>query len=292
MESLVLPAIKGFEFKPTGCLLNQVIDFTMPMGIAYERSCEFYKDFHIHDRLMLVFPRGACVMEVRTKNPKQTFKIDNESFLIVPKNLIHDDEGKSSIYDTLALYPNKDQVEWAASNIGMKPSELNGFFRVCKKIGRTVWLKQLILEYFTLRVITKNPNPMSLQFFETEVLKEILKIYFNKREKGNATLTFDDAGIASRAIQYIESNLFAPMDLKDLARYSGASISTLTRKFTKETGTTPYSYLKNRRLDEAMGLLKQKTYSVSQVALLVGYENFGAFTDAFKQKFRKLPSKV
>ncbi len=56
---------KGFEIPPQGCLLEQVIDLSLETGIAYERSCRFYKDFHVHDRLMLAFPRGACVMEVR-----------------------------------------------------------------------------------------------------------------------------------------------------------------------------------------------------------------------------------
>jgi AraC-like DNA-binding protein len=291
VESLVLPSIRGFDFKPLGCLLNQVIDFATQMGLAYERSCEFYKDFHTHDRLMLVFPRGACVMEVRTKNPKQTFKIDSDTFLIVPKDLIHDDEGKSAIYDTLALYPDKRQLDWAAEEVGIKSADLNNFLRFCKKQTSTPWLKQLILEYFTHRILTKDPNPLSLQFFENEILKEILKICFNKKQQ-IANLTGDDSSVASRAIQYIEANLFAPMDLKDLATYCGASISTLTRYFSKETGTTPFAYIKRRRLDEAMKLLKQKKHSVGQVALLVGYENFGAFTDAFKQRFHKPPSKV
>src|SRR5438552_2025409 len=36
------------------------------MGIAYERSVGFHKDFHAHDRPMILLPRGACVITVRT----------------------------------------------------------------------------------------------------------------------------------------------------------------------------------------------------------------------------------
>ena len=42
---------KGFEIAPEGCLLDQVIDLSTEMGIAYERSCGFYKDYHVHERL-------------------------------------------------------------------------------------------------------------------------------------------------------------------------------------------------------------------------------------------------
>jgi AraC-like DNA-binding protein len=292
MEPLVLPSIKGFNFRPAGSLLNQVIDFSLPMGIAYERSCEFYKDFHIHDRLMLVFPRGACIMEVRTKNPKQSFRIDSESFLIVPEDLPHDDESKSSVYDTLALYPDKRLINAAAEELGLKNTDLTNFFGVCKKHSCTPWLKQLVLEYFTHRVLTKNPRPSSLQFFENEILKEILKIYLNRKDESGLNVPSENTSIAARAIHYIESNLFARIELEDIARHAGASVSTLTRHFTKMTNTTPFNYIKNRRLDEAMRLLKLRRHSVAEVALLVGYENFGAFTDAFKQKFSKLPSKV
>jgi hypothetical protein len=101
---------KGFEFKPQGCLLEQFVDLSTAMGVAYERSCDFYKDFHTHDRLMLVFPRASCIMEVRTRAPQTRLQVDQASVLLVPARLDHDDEGISSIYDTLALYPSEELV--------------------------------------------------------------------------------------------------------------------------------------------------------------------------------------
>lgn len=55
---------------------------------------------------------------------------------------------------------------------------------------------------------------------------------------------------------------------------------------------TTYAYIKDRRLEEALLLLKSKKYAVGEVAVLVGYENFGAFSDAFKVKFGKVPSQI
>jgi AraC-like DNA-binding protein len=80
------------------------------------------------------------------------------------------------------------------------------------------------------------------------------------------------------------------MEIAEIARHSGASTSTLLRKFRAETGTTPYSYIKNRRLEEALHLLKSGDQPISNIAILVGYENFGAFSEAFKQKYGKSPS--
>src|ERR1035437_3406576 len=93
------PQWKGFEKSPEGCLLEQTIDLDGEMGFAYERCCEYYKDFHTHDRLMFIFPRGSSSMEVRTKAPAATYKVDAFSVLLVPQDLVHDDEGTAAIYD-------------------------------------------------------------------------------------------------------------------------------------------------------------------------------------------------
>ncbi|MBY0384953.1 helix-turn-helix transcriptional regulator, partial [bacterium] len=53
---------------------------------------------------------------------------------------------------------------------------------------------------------------------------------------------------------------------------------------------TPYVYIKNRRLEESLRLLKSGQHTVADVALLVGYESFGAFSEAFKEKYGSSPS--
>ena len=95
----------GFEFQPAGRLLSQTIDLTGEMGIAYERSIGYYKEFHRHDRDLIVFPRGACRMTVSTVDPKVIYKIGSADVLFVPKNSEHDDRGLSTVYDTVALLP-------------------------------------------------------------------------------------------------------------------------------------------------------------------------------------------
>ena len=57
------PQWKGFERAPEGHLLDQLVDLSGPMGIAHERSVGFHKDFHRHDRPMIVAPRGHASHE-------------------------------------------------------------------------------------------------------------------------------------------------------------------------------------------------------------------------------------
>src|SRR5262249_57474472 len=76
------------------------------MGIAYERSVGFYKNAHTHDRAMLVMPRGSSVVKVRTGGSRVAYEIDQASLLIVPRRVGHEDEGLTSIFDTIALFPS------------------------------------------------------------------------------------------------------------------------------------------------------------------------------------------
>ena len=50
-------------------------------------------------------------MEIRTESPKSCFPIDQSSLLIVPTHVSHDDESKSAIYDTLALFPDESLLK-------------------------------------------------------------------------------------------------------------------------------------------------------------------------------------
>lgn len=93
-----------------------------------------------------------------------------------------------------------------------------------------------------------------------------------------------------KALIHIEERLFHGLGLSKIAKESGMSKSTLMRKFKTELKTTPYSYIKDRRLEEALKLLESGRHSVSEVAIKIGYENLSAFADAFKSKYNKVPS--
>lgn len=96
--------------------------------------------------------------------------------------------------------------------------------------------------------------------------------------------------LAEKTITLIEQDLSASFEIGKLSKAVGASQSTLMRHFKTATNQTLHSYIKNRRMDEAMKLIKAGTYSIGEVALSVGYENFGAFSEAFKAQFKKPPS--
>lgn len=288
-------AWKGFEFVPSGCLLEQVVDLSRDMGFAYERSTKYYKDFHTHDRLMLIFPRGTSAMDVRTKTP-ETFSIDYNSVLFVPKHIEHDDEGTSAIYDTMAFFPSDKLVEDTATKLKLDASHLSDLASKCIKIKRTERLTAIAQAYFLERIVLnkKSYDQEAITYLGRRLLEEAFLVTFFNQESEESIkpepVNDPKESITVRALRFIESNLFEPLEVPDIAKQSYASVSTLLRRFKSDVGMTPYTYIKNRRLEEALRLLRSGDYPVSDVALLVGYENFGAFSEAFKEKYGESPS--
>lgn len=287
---------KGFEFSPQGSLLDQFIDLQYEMGVAYERSHGYYKDFHEHDRMIIVAPRGSCIMDVRTKFPENSFRIDFTKILIVPKGLLHDDEGVSQIYDTLALLPSDSILNEVLNREGIEPSQISLFKNTIALLTRSDWFDRLLQEYFFERILNQQMSRQSLLFFEQQLLYEVYRVWNSSRpqtassDTNSMPISPPKDNLTERVLRFIEGNLYADMNIDEIARHCGASPATLRRKFKTDIKKSPLDYIRERRLEESAKLLRKKDLSISEVAILVGYQNFGSFSEAFKRKFNLTPS--
>jgi AraC-like DNA-binding protein len=288
------PQWKGFERAPEGHLLDQVIDLSGPMGLAYERSVGFRKGLHAHDRPMILLPRGACAVRVRTAvgHRTDTHLVRSTMALIVPSGVEHEDDSMTSIFDTLALFPSPALVTAVASDEGLPRAAVARLMGQVRALPRSAWLDRLAQEYVFARVVSRRESAKTLAFFERQLLVEIL---VSALRRGQAPRRPDPASghtLTGRALRYVEANLFSDVSLTAIARHAFASPSTLLRHFRRDLGTSPHAYARGRRLEEARRLLEDGTHAVGDVGLLVGYENFAAFTTAFTRYFGVPPSSV
>lgn len=287
------PQWRGFERAPEGHLLDQVIDLSGPMGLAYERAVGFRKAVHVHDRPMIVLPRGSCVMTVRTAGGRTaTHTIGSAAALLVPSRVAHEDEAVSAIFDTLALYPAPSLIAAVADDEGIPRARVATLMSRPREIPRSPWLDQLAREYVLARVVSRRESAKTLAFLERQMLVEILASLLRRGRAPDLPPAPHGETVTSRAVRYIEANLFSDLALSAIARHAFASPSTVLRHFRDDTGTTPHAYVKVRRLEEARRLIERGTHPIGDVALLVGYESFAAFTTAFTRHFGAPPSTV
>jgi AraC-like DNA-binding protein len=72
----------------------------------------------------------------------------------------------------------------------------------------------------------------------------------------------------------------------------GISKYYLIRLFREHVGQTPGAYLREKRMRHALDLISYTSYSVKQIAGMVGYRNYVHFIAAFRKRFGRSPAKA
>lgn len=87
----------------------------------------------------------------------------------------------------------------------------------------------------------------------------------------------------AKVFQYIDQHLEEKLTLAELCRVGCMSIPSFSKKFKEQTGLTLVQYLNEKRIDRAKVLLKQKKYTLWQVAEMTGFSNTNYLLRVFKK---------
>lgn len=82
-------------------------------------------------------------------------------------------------------------------------------------------------------------------------------------------------------INYVQFHLEEELSLAVLADHFGKNPSVLSNTFSKETGQGLTKFIQQTRMSEAIRLFNTTDMSVSEVALMVGYQDFSYFSKLF-----------
>jgi AraC-like DNA-binding protein len=93
-----------------------------------------------------------------------------------------------------------------------------------------------------------------------------------------------------RARDLLEREYARPLNVPAMARAALMSPSLFARRFREAYGETPYAYLQARRVERAMGLLREGGLSVTDVCIEVGFTSLGSFSSTFTRLVGEPPS--
>jgi AraC family transcriptional regulator len=93
-----------------------------------------------------------------------------------------------------------------------------------------------------------------------------------------------------RAIERLRSDADADVSLAALASDAGLSRFHFCRAFKESTGLSPHAWLRQRRLEQAMEILRHSDASIVSIAEVLGYSSQTAFAAAFKRLTGETPS--
>ncbi len=88
-------------------------------------------------------------------------------------------------------------------------------------------------------------------------------------------------GMANQVLQYIAEHFTEPLTLENTAHALGISRIHLSHIFSQQLNINFRQYINTLRIDRARMLLRNPSYSISQIAYLCGYGNQRTFHRAF-----------
>lgn len=128
--------------------------------------------------------------------------------------------------------------------------------------------------------------------------REVLKNNFNVNQEQKMNKTFiqaetSDERLMKKVMNAINNNISNPeLNVEMIAAEVGISRVHLYRKLKELTNQSTRDFIRNTRLKQAEALLlSDKNYNVSEIALLVGFNNTTYFSNAFKELYGLSPSK-
>ena len=93
-------------------------------------------------------------------------------------------------------------------------------------------------------------------------------------------------------MDYTEKEWYNPtLTAEGLSKHLGYSKSQLYRKMIANTGTSPNTFIKEYRLNQALNLLNKQADNISEVAFKTGFNSPAYFSKCFQETYGILPSK-
>lgn len=154
--------------------------------------------------------------------------------------------------------------------------------------------------------ISKNPNHPELNFVfrqirDCQAKGQTLRMYLESKvlelcslivkgmeqEQKHLPVKLDYKDIRSlkKTVTFMKNDLSAYPTGEYLARIAGMSPARYQLAFRKYFGTTPYEYLKEMRLNQALFLLENSDYGIAEIAAKIGYHHSGHFAKLFKSAY-------
>ena len=87
----------------------------------------------------------------------------------------------------------------------------------------------------------------------------------------------------NNAIKFIHQNFKKNFSGKEIAEYCSISLSHLRSKFLKQTGITITQYRDNLRIENAEEMIRSNNFTITEIALELGYCDVYHFSKTFKK---------
>lgn len=231
--------------------------------------------FHAHDKEHILFIplQGEIKLQLRDKE----IVCGPGKMIYLPENTCHAFNSSSLLGERMIALISSSL--WKKLK-GRKHSE---------RVLPTLQLCKELFFYLLLNSKTKHATAIVATVLHT--LDESLEAQASGFSPDQLSSRIEDPRVRT-AFDSVSNSFHESLSMEALAKKAGLSTRNLNRLFLTELGMTPKNLQALFRSHKAAELLQTGNFSVTDVALEVGYESLSQFIEVFRRTTGKLPSSL
>lgn len=237
-----------------------------------------------HDCYELTFVDRGCL---HTTIENQEYVLHEKEILLYGPGQFHTqaiEKGQSCSYVTIIfsmtnLFPQSQNQE----NVLL----LNKVFGYDKKIYS-------LMKDFVQESANQIPylNSLMLCLLQEIIIRLLQSEFIVHKEEKPVTIGrqhYQDE-LLERILTYIDNSICEPLTIAEICQKFSLSRSSLQLLFKENLDQTPKKYISDLKLEKSCQLIRENKYTISEIALMLGFNSIHYFSRAFTQKYNMAPS--
>ncbi len=255
--------------------INEILGYYYSIrdsGYSFEGESHSYYELTYVDR-------GTLLTEI----DGNSYELNERDLIIYGPNQFHNQkirEGSSCSYVTVLFELDQD--------ISHYKFLLNKIFPYTKKIHSL--MKTFVNESSTFAPYM---DSLLLCLFQEVIIRllqqEFVTAETDRKPATDARQHYHDE-LLEQILTYIDETIYEPITVGEICQKFSMSRSSLQILFNENLNQTPKKYISELKLEKSRQLISEGRYTISEIALMLGFNSIHYFSRAFTQKYNMAPT--
>lgn len=274
-----------------------IINISQPLSCRDTGKFEAPSPEWRHDALALDDTYELCVVTkgiLYLKYRGESYSIYENQFLLLgpheaPDNVRRGYNSSQCDFYWLHFYPPSGMRRTDLESVDFSELEAAGEI-VIPDQGTLMYPEKVAIFMRQLQdTIRSNYSFIEINYLATLILCEISN-QISMQKNDAEVQTLENAGIYNSIIDYIDENLDKDLKLKTIAYKFNYNEQYIARLFKNSGGVSLHQYILNRKISQANYYLSETSFSIKEIARMVGYHDSHNFMKIYKRETGMTPS--